>query len=89
MIYARRMSEYAGELAEKENDPKRKAELLKISQVNAASRPTNPRHSGKPSRQCGPLSPFLVVEENQTGMSIGRVDQYMYPYYQADLEAAG
>ena len=30
---------------------------------------------------------LLVVEENQTGMSIGRVDQYMYPFYKADLEA--
>ena len=30
---------------------------------------------------------LLVVEENQTGMSIGRVDQYIYPFYKADLEA--
>lgn len=35
MIYARRMSEYAAELASRESDPKRKAELLKISEVNA------------------------------------------------------
>ena len=27
------------------------------------------------------------MEENQTGMSIGRVDQYMYPFYKADKEA--
>lgn len=30
---------------------------------------------------------LLVVEENQTGMSIGRVDQYMYPFYKADIES--
>ena len=35
MIYAKRMSDYAAELAEKETNPKRKAELLKISEVNA------------------------------------------------------
>lgn len=35
MIYARRMSGYAKELAEKETNPKRKAELLRISEVNA------------------------------------------------------
>ena len=35
MIYARRMSEYAKELADKETDPKRKAELYKISEINA------------------------------------------------------
>ena len=32
------------------------------------------------------IESLLVVEENQTGMSIGRVDQYMYPYFKADLE---
>ena len=35
MCYAKRMSEYAAQLAEKEHDPKRKTELLKISEVNA------------------------------------------------------
>ncbi|MEG0392987.1 MAG: pyruvate formate lyase family protein, partial [Anaerovoracaceae bacterium] len=35
MIYAKRMSDYAAELAAREADPKRKAELLKISEVNA------------------------------------------------------
>ena len=30
MIYAKRLSEYAAELAAKETNPKRKAELLKI-----------------------------------------------------------
>lgn len=30
---------------------------------------------------------LLVVEENQTGMSIGRVDQYMYPFYKKDIES--
>ena len=37
MAYARRMSQYAAELAAKETDPKRKEELLKISEVNAKS----------------------------------------------------
>ena len=32
------------------------------------------------------IESLLPVEENQTGMSIGRVDQYMYPYYKHDLE---
>ncbi|HAQ07071.1 MAG TPA: formate C-acetyltransferase/glycerol dehydratase family glycyl radical enzyme, partial [Bacillus bacterium] len=35
MIYARRLSEYAAELAAKERNPKRKSELQKISEVNA------------------------------------------------------
>ncbi|WP_330873101.1 pyruvate formate lyase family protein, partial [Streptococcus suis] len=35
MIYAKRMSEHAAELAAKELNPKRKAELEMISRVNA------------------------------------------------------
>ena len=55
-------------MAEKETDPKRKAELYKISEKRPRSPPTSPRPSGKRSRPCGPSS-LLVVEENQTGMS--------------------
>ena len=33
------------------------------------------------------IESLLPVEENQTGMSIGRVDQYMYPFYRADIDA--
>ena len=33
------------------------------------------------------IESLLPVEENQTGMSLGRVDQYMYPFYKADIEA--
>ena len=87
MIYARRMSEYAGELAEKENNPKRKAELLKISQVNARVPAHKPETFWEAIQAVWTIESLLVVEENQTGMSIGRVDQYMYPYYKADIES--
>ncbi len=33
------------------------------------------------------IESLIPVEENQTGMSIGRVDQYMYPFYKADIES--
>ena len=87
MIYARRMSEYAGKLAEKETDPKRKAELLKISQVNARVPAHKPETFWEAIQAVWTIESLLVVEENQTGMSIGRVDQYMYPYYKADIES--
>ena len=88
MIYARRMSEYAAQLAARENDPRRKAELLKIAEVNARVPAHAPTTFWEAIQAVWTVESLLVVEENQTGMSIGRVDQYMYPFYKADIEAA-
>ena len=87
MIYAKRMSEYAAELAAKETDPKRKAELLKISEVNARVPAHKPETFWEAIQAVWTIESLLTLEENQTGMSIGRVDQYMYPFFKADLEA--
>lgn len=87
MIYARRMSEYAAQLAARENDPRRKAELLKIAEVNARVPAHAPTTFWEAIQSVWTVESLLVVEENQTGMSIGRVDQYMYPFYKADIEA--
>lgn len=85
MIYARRMSEYAAQLAQRETDPKRKAELQKISEVNAKVPAHKPETFWEAIQAVWTIESLLVVEENQTGMSIGRVDQYMYPFFQNDL----
>lgn len=87
MIYAKRMSEYAAQLAAKETDPKRKKELEKISEVNARVPAHKPSTFWEAIQAVWTVESLLVVEENQTGMSIGRVDQYMYPLYKADIEA--
>lgn len=87
MIYARRMSEYAASLAAKETDPRRRAELENIARVNARVPAHAPQTFQEAIRAVWTVESLLVVEENQTGMSIGRVDQYMYPFYKADLEA--
>ena len=87
MAYARRMSQYAAELAAKETNPQRKKELLKISEVNARVPAHKPETFWEAIQAVWTIESLLPVEENQTGMSIGRVDQYMYPYYKADLDA--
>ena len=87
MAYARRMSQYAAELAAKETNPQRKEELLKISEVNARVPAHKPETFWEAIQAVWTIESLLPVEENQTGMSIGRVDQYMYPYYKADLDA--
>lgn len=87
MIYARRLSEYAASLAARETDPQRRAELERIAQVNARVPAHAPQTFHEAIQAVWTVESLLVVEENQTGMSIGRVDQYMYPFYKADLEA--
>lgn len=87
MIYARRLSEYAAELASKERNPQRKAELYKIAQINARVPAHKPETFWEAIQAVWTVESLLEVEENQTGMSIGRVDQYMYPFYKADKEA--
>jgi formate C-acetyltransferase len=87
MIYAKRLSAYAAELAAKETNPQRKAELEKISEVNARVPAHKPETFWEAIQAVWTVESLLIVEENQTGMSIGRVDQYMYPFFKADIEA--
>lgn len=87
MIYAKRLSDYARELAEKETNPRRKAELFKISEVNARVPAHKPETFWEAIQSVWTIESLLVVEENQTGMSIGRVDQYMYEYFKNDLDS--
>lgn len=87
MIYAKRMSEYAKQMADKETNPKRKAELLKISEINAKVPAHKPDTFWEAIQAVWTVESLLVVEENQTGMSIGRVDQYMYPMFKHDIES--
>ena len=87
MAYARRLSEYAAQLAAAESDPVRKKELLKIAEVNARVPAHAPSTFWEAIQAVWTVESLLVVEENQTGMSIGRVDQYMYPFFKADLES--
>jgi choline trimethylamine-lyase len=87
MIYAQRMSDYAKELAAKETNPKRKMELQKIAEVNAKVPANKPETFWEAIQAVWTIESLLVVEENQTGMSIGRVDQYMYPFFKNDLDS--
>lgn len=86
MIYAKRISEYAAQLAEREFNPKRKAELLKISEINARVPAHKPSNYWEAMQSVWTVESLMSTEENQTGMSIGRVDQYMYPFFKKDME---
>lgn len=87
MIYSKRMSDHARGLAAKCADPKRKAELEQIADILAYVPAHKPRTFWEAVQSVFTIESLLPVEENQTGMSLGRVDQYMYPFYKADIEA--
>lgn len=87
MVYAKRLSDYAFELAEKETNAKRKAELQKIGEINAYVPAHAPRTFHEAMQSVWTIESLFMVEENQTGLSVGRVDQYTYPFYEADKKA--
>lgn len=87
MIYARRLAAYAREKAAVESNPERKAELMQIA-ANCERVPAHkPETFWEAIQAVWTIESLLPVEENQTGMSIGRVDQYMYPLFEADLKS--
>ena len=87
MVYAKRLSEHAAQLAAKETDPRRKQELQKIAEVNARVPAHRPETFWEGLQAVCTIQSLLLIEENQTGMSIGRVDQYMYDLFIADIKA--
>ncbi len=87
ILYARRYSALAKELAEKEKDPVRRAELEQIAK-NCARVPEYPAESFYEACQTFWFIQLLLqVESSGHSISPGRFDQYMYPFYKKDLDA--
>jgi pyruvate-formate lyase len=82
--FAGRFAGLADEMASKEGDPQRKKELLEIAGI-CRRVPANPARTFKEAMQAVWFV-FLVTSPSPT-TCIGRFDQYMYPYYKADIEA--
>lgn len=87
LTYAARLSAYARTLADREQDPKRKAELELISAINARV-PANPPHTFHEALQAiWTIQSLFLMEENQCSTSLGRLDQYVFPLFDADKRA--
>lgn len=87
ICYANRYACEAERLAGAENDAKRAAELYMIA-ANCRNVPENPPHSFYEALQ------FIwfvqvggILSENPLSLNPGRFDQYMFPYYDADIKA--
>lgn len=81
---AQRYSRLAAGMAQKETNPTRKAELEQISAI-CAKVPMEPATTFREAMQCFWFQ-FLMLSPSTT-LPGGRFDQYMYPYYKADLDA--
>ena len=87
ITYAKRYARLAMETADKCTDAARKKELLAIA-MNCAN---VPEHGAKSFWEACQsfwfIQMLLQIESSGHSISPGRFDQYMYPYYKADLEA--
>jgi pyruvate-formate lyase len=84
IAFAERFAALAGELADAESDPRRRAELRRIAEACAHVPARRPRTFFE-AVQAYWLT-FLVL--NPTGtLGMGRMDQLLYPFYRADSEA--
>ncbi len=85
--YAKRYAKLALSEAEKCSDPVRKQELLIIAK-NCANVPENGANGFYEACQSfWFVQMILQIESSGHSISPGRFDQYMYPYYEADIKA--
>ena len=87
ITYANRYSKLAFDMASRETDAERKKELLMIAQ-NCERVPANGATSFYEACQSFWFVQMLLqVESSGHSISPGRFDQYMYPYYKADVDS--
>ncbi len=88
ILWANRHAALARQMAEAETDPQRKQELELIAET-CARVPEHPARNFYEAMQSQWFTQMFSRIEQKTGtiISNGRMDQYLYPYYQADLEA--
>lgn len=83
---ANRHADLAEEMAAKETDEIRKAELLKIAEVNRHV-PENPPRNFYEALQSMLTYEFCIfMEQNASSYNLGRMDQYLIEYYKKDIE---
>ncbi|MBQ1545867.1 MAG: pyruvate formate lyase family protein, partial [Clostridia bacterium] len=85
---ALKFSNYCRQCADKVEDPVRKDELLKMAE-NTAHVPWEPARNFWEAVQSLWMTHMLVMSDENypgPGVSFGRIDQYLYPYYQKSVE---
>jgi pyruvate formate-lyase/glycerol dehydratase family glycyl radical enzyme len=85
IAFAGRYSKLASELADKETDSNRKTELRKIAEMLTRV-PANPAQTFHEALQSIWITFIaLNLEMANAGESLGRLDQYLFPFYSKDI----
>ena len=86
IAFANRYSDEALRLSEKEKESKRKFELIKIADI-CKRIPAKPARTFYEALQSLWFIQIALHQENyDMGISFGRGDQYLYPYYKKDID---
>lgn len=89
LVYAKHLAEEAERLAASESNPERRAELLELSRISAKV-PAGPAETLHEALQ----SIWTVwiachMENTNAGLSLGRLDQWLQPFFEADVAKLG
>lgn len=85
--FAERYAKKVKELADIEKDPKRAEELVEIAEI-CKRVPAKPPRTFHEALQFIWFTQVALHQENyEQGISMGRIDQYMLPYFLKDLES--
>ncbi|BES85972.1 glycyl radical enzyme [Pectobacterium araliae] len=87
VLWAKRHAKHARALAEQETRPRRRQELYEIAE-RCEWVPENPARDFRDALQAQWFTQLFSRLEQKTGtiISNGRMDQYLFPYYQRDIE---
>ncbi len=84
--YGRRYSELAEKLAEEEEDESRRQELLRIAEICKRIPAEKPETFWEAVQFVWLVQSALHQENYEQAISMGRIDQYLFPYYYRDLK---
>ena len=87
ITYAERYATLAEEMSRKETDSRRRAELKKIAEICHHVPANGARTFHEACQTVWFIQLVLQIESSGHSISPGRYDQYMYPYYKADVDA--
>ena len=86
--YCKRLGECAKQGAVKEENPKRKAELVELSHMFEHFMEGGVRSFHEAVEAVYITHLLMMIESNGHSFSFGRFDQYVFPYYQRDMQEA-
>ncbi len=89
MAFADRYSELAASMMSRESDNERKQELLELSRIlkKVPSGPAETFHEAVQSFWLTYVLMHIEQTPNPYAFSLGRVDQFLYPYYRQDKDS--